>query len=105
MGQANFGCVPVFGMPRKLNFKACKVDDFIFISIIKCFLLYFEIQFPDVVFAAGGYVSAPMVIIAKIFKIPYAMHDSDAHPGIVTRAFSSCADYVNLAFCRREQIY
>ena len=26
------------------------------------------------------------------------MHDSDAHPGIVTRAFSNGAKYVNLAF-------
>ncbi len=94
---ANFLDVPVFGMPRKLNLKLARWMILLFISIIKCF--YYTLKFkPDVVFAAGGYVSAPMVIIAKIFKIPYVMHDSDAHPGIVTRAFSSCADYVNLAF-------
>lgn len=94
---AKFLDVPVFGMPRKLNFKLIKWMILLFISILKC--LYYTLKFkPDVVFAAGGYVSAPMVIIAKIFKIPYVMHDSDAHPGIVTRAFSSGANSVNLAF-------
>lgn len=89
--------VPVFGMPRKISPKFIKWVILLFISILKC--IYYALKFkPDVVFATGGYVCAPMVIVSKIFKIPYVMHDSDAHPGIVTRAFASGAKYVNLAF-------
>jgi len=101
MGE-KFLDVPVFGMPRKLNFKLIKWIFLLIISIFKC--LNYALKFkPDVVFAAGGYVSAPMVIISNILKIPYVMHDSDAHPGIVTRSFSKNADTVNLAFIEGEK--
>lgn len=89
--------VPVFGMPRKITLKLVKWLFLLGLSILKC-LFYALSKKPDVVFASGGYVSAPMVITAKILKIPYVMHDSDAHPGIVTRAFSGSAAAVNLAF-------
>ncbi len=89
--------VPVFGMPRKPDFKLLKWILLLFVSVLKC--LGYALKYkPDVVFATGGYVSAPMVICANILKIPYVMHDSDAHPGIVTRAFSGGAKAVNLAF-------
>ncbi len=89
--------VPVFGMPRKIGIKLVKWGFLLFISVIKC--LYYALKYkPDTVFASGGYVSAPMVIVSNILKIPYVMHDSDAHPGVVTRAFSKGAKVVNLAF-------
>lgn len=94
---ANFLDVPVFGMPRKPGFKLAKWIFLLIISIFKCF--YYALKFkPDTVFASGGYVSAPMVIVSNILKIPYIMHDSDARPGLVTRAFSKNAAAVNLAF-------
>ncbi len=89
--------VPVFGMPRKLSLKMFRWIFLLLISIVKC-LVYALKYRPDVVFATGGYVSAPMVITANILNIPYVMHDSDAHPGIVTMAFSGNARALNLAF-------
>ncbi len=89
--------VPVFGMPRKPGLKLLKWIVLLLVSIFKC-LGYAIKHKPDVVFATGGYVSAPMVICANMLKIPYVMHDSDAHPGIVTRSFSFGAEVVNLAF-------
>lgn len=89
--------VPVFGMPRKPDFKLIMWILLLLVSVLKC--ISYAIKYrPDAVFATGGYVSAPMVICANILKIPYVMHDSDAHPGIVTRAFSGGAEAVNLAF-------
>lgn len=89
--------VPVFGMPRKIGFKFIKWVALLIISVVKC--LCYSLKYrPDTVFATGGYVSAPMVIVSNILKIPYVMHDSDARPGIVTRAFAGGARAVNLAF-------
>ncbi len=99
---ASFLDVPVFGMPRKINFKLIKWIFLLIISVFKC--LGYALKYkPDVVFASGGYVSAPMVIVSYILKIPYVMHDSDAHPGIVTRKFSKNASAVNLAFMEGEK--
>lgn len=89
--------VPVFGMPRKPGLKLLRWIVLLLISVAKC--LGYALKYkPDALFATGGYVSAPMVICANLLKIPYIMHDSDAHPGIVTRAFSFGATAVNLAF-------
>lgn len=53
---------------------------------------------PDVIFGTGGYVSGPVLISAIILRIPFIIHDSDAHPGIVSRFISPWAKGVNLAF-------
>jgi UDP-N-acetylglucosamine--N-acetylmuramyl-(pentapeptide) pyrophosphoryl-undecaprenol N-acetylglucosamine transferase len=37
--------------------------------------------FPDVVFSKGGYVSVPVVLAARILRIPVFVHESDAVPG------------------------
>lgn len=95
--KVTFLDVCVSGMPRSLNLKLLKWFFNLLVSVFKC--LAYALKFkPDAVFATGGYVSAPMVIVSNILKIPYVMHDSDAHPGIVTRAFSGGAKVVNLAF-------
>ena len=36
---------------------------------------------PDVVFSKGGFVSVPVVLAAKHFKIPTIIHESDMTPG------------------------
>lgn len=85
------------GMPRKISI------DFIFwmfgllFSTLKV-MGYFIKYRPDVVFATGGYVCAPALICAILFRVPYVLHDCDIQPGIVTRAFAPCAKKVSLAF-------
>ena len=40
---------------------------------------------PDIIFLKGGYVSLPVGLIAKLFKIPYIIHESDAVFGLANR--------------------
>ena len=40
---------------------------------------------PDVIFLKGGYVCLPVGIIAKLFKIPYVIHESDVVAGLANR--------------------
>lgn len=40
---------------------------------------------PDIIFLKGGYVCLPVGIIAKMFKIPYIIHESDAVAGLANR--------------------
>lgn len=49
---------------------------------------------PDVVFTKGGYVCLPVGIAAKILRIPLAIHDSDAHPGLTNRVLGKWADKI-----------
>lgn len=40
---------------------------------------------PDVIFMKGGYVCLPVGWAARLLRIPYVIHDSDAHPGLTNR--------------------
>lgn len=85
------------GMPRKFSFKFILWLFSLFGAILKTSTYVFKYR-PDVIFATGGYVSAPILFCANIFKIPYVLHDSDIHPGIVTRFFARNAKSVSIAF-------
>lgn len=40
---------------------------------------------PDIVFSKGGFVSVPVVLAAKHFKIPTIIHESDMTPGLANK--------------------
>lgn len=46
---------------------------------------------PDVIFLKGGYVCLPVGWAARVLRIPYVIHDSDAHPGLTNRLLASGA--------------
>ncbi len=92
--------VNVSGMPRKLNlsFFVWCINLFCSIFVAMFYLLKYR---PQLVFGTGGYVSAPILFAVSILKcknIPYALHDCDAQPGLVTRKFAPKAKVVSLAF-------
>ena len=52
---------------------------------------------PDVVLGAGGYVAGPMVLAARVERIPCALTEADAHLGLANRLAAPLADRVFLA--------
>ena len=40
---------------------------------------------PDVIFLKGGFVGLPVGIVARLLRIPYVIHESDATPGLANR--------------------
>ncbi len=49
---------------------------------------------PDVIFLKGGFVGLPIGIVAKWFKIPYVIHESDAVAGLANRVLMKKARVV-----------
>ena len=49
---------------------------------------------PDVIFLKGGYVCLPVGLIAKLFKIPYIIHESDTVAGLANRLLMNKAKKV-----------
>lgn len=52
---------------------------------------------PHVILATGGYVCAPVLTAARLMKIPYHLHESNAVAGRVTRLFARRARTVFVA--------
>ncbi|MBR0479987.1 UDP-N-acetylglucosamine--N-acetylmuramyl-(pentapeptide) pyrophosphoryl-undecaprenol N-acetylglucosamine transferase [Candidatus Saccharibacteria bacterium] len=53
--------------------------------IISFFRLLLKKNRPDVIFLKGGYVCLPVGLIAKLFRIPYIIHESDVVAGLANR--------------------
>ena len=48
----------------------------------------------QVVFSKGGFVAVPVVMAARLLRIPILIHESDADPGLATRLTASPADTI-----------
>jgi UDP-N-acetylglucosamine--N-acetylmuramyl-(pentapeptide) pyrophosphoryl-undecaprenol N-acetylglucosamine transferase len=57
---------------------------------------------PDLVFAKGGYASVPVAIVARIYRIPVVIHESDAAAGLANKFLGSIASRVCIAFDRAK---
>ena len=53
---------------------------------------------PDLAIAMGGFVSGPVMAQAAKLKIPTAIHESNAYPGLTTRILSKSVDKIMICF-------
>jgi len=49
---------------------------------------------PDLVFAVGGYVTGPVLVAAKLFRVPICIHEQNSVPGLANRLAGKIADRV-----------
>jgi len=84
----------VSGMPRKFSSKLAiwPLEMFQAIAEAKRALRLFR---PTAVLGTGGYASAPPLAAAWNLSVPYAVHEPDAHPGLVNRVFARGAQLVS----------
>lgn len=53
---------------------------------------------PDIVFSKGGFVSVPVVLAAKICRVPAIIHESDITPGLANKIAIPCATKICCTF-------
>lgn len=61
------------------------------LSILKTFK-------PQVVVGVGGYASAPVLMAARLLKVPMLIHEQNAQPGMTNRWLGRLADRICLSF-------
>ncbi|MEW5907647.1 MAG: undecaprenyldiphospho-muramoylpentapeptide beta-N-acetylglucosaminyltransferase [Patescibacteria group bacterium] len=66
-------------------------------GIIKAVVIVY-LDFPDIIFSKGGYVSFPVIFAAKIFGMPLVIHESDAVPGKVNQWAGKFARGIAISF-------
>jgi len=65
----------------------------LFIAIIRLFLIY-----PDVVMSKGGYTSIPVILAARLLRIPIIIHESDSIFGSANRFAGKFAKHIITAY-------
>jgi UDP-N-acetylglucosamine--N-acetylmuramyl-(pentapeptide) pyrophosphoryl-undecaprenol N-acetylglucosamine transferase len=69
-------------------------------AVLRIFFIY-----PDVVFGKGGYGSFPMILAARIFRIPVVIHESDSVPGSVNKWAGKFAEKIAVSYPEAAQYF
>ena len=67
------------------------------LSFYKCFKILREVK-PDCVLGVGGFVSGPVTLLAALMRIPTAIWEPNAHPGMTNRWLSPFVQKIFLVF-------
>lgn len=74
------------------------------IGIISALFKVYNI-YPDVIFSKGAYASFPVLVAAKIFKIPVIIHESDSVPGRVNQWSGKFARRIALSYSEAGKFF
>jgi UDP-N-acetylglucosamine--N-acetylmuramyl-(pentapeptide) pyrophosphoryl-undecaprenol N-acetylglucosamine transferase len=91
-----FDAFAVSGFPRRLGPALARAVGEALAAPAACLRILAKRR-PDAVLGAGGYVAGPMVLAARLRRIPSALTEADAHFGLANRLAAPLADRVFLA--------
>lgn len=73
-------------------------------GVFKAFFQLFAL-YPDVIFGKGGYPSFPVLVAARIFRIPVIIHESDSVPGRVNAWAGKFAQKIAISYADAAQFF
>jgi UDP-N-acetylglucosamine--N-acetylmuramyl-(pentapeptide) pyrophosphoryl-undecaprenol N-acetylglucosamine transferase len=88
---------PVSGLPRRPSAAQLRAAWRASAAPAHCLRILSERR-PDVVLGGGGYVAGPMVLAARLRRIPAALTEADAHLGLANRLAAPFARRLFLAY-------
>ncbi|MBI5837389.1 MAG: undecaprenyldiphospho-muramoylpentapeptide beta-N-acetylglucosaminyltransferase [Candidatus Eisenbacteria bacterium] len=96
--------ISVRGLPRRPGFSQVSALFRFLVSIGEAQKLLLR-EKPDVVLGTGGFVSAPVVIAARLQGIPVVMQEQNSVPGLVNRWLSGIVQEVHINFSESRQFF
>ncbi len=60
---------------------------------------------PNAIFSKGGYGSVPVVLAARVFRIPVLIHESDATPGLANKFCAKFSKRIAISFADTAQYF
>lgn len=90
----DFVGLEVSGMPRKLSGKLLSWPFQLTAAIIEVRRALLDFK-PTIALGTGGYASAPALIASSLLGVPFAIHEPDAHPGLVNRVLATRSSLVS----------
>lgn len=93
----DFKTIWISGLTRKLDLKNLLFPIKLIVSLIQSFIIIKNFK-PSVVIGTGGYVCAPVLLIASLLNVKTVLHESNSYPGLVTRLLAPKVDMVFISF-------
>ncbi|HBH71277.1 MAG: UDP diphospho-muramoyl pentapeptide beta-N acetylglucosaminyl transferase [Parcubacteria group bacterium GW2011_GWC1_42_11] len=73
-------------------------------GVLKAFFQIFSL-YPDVIFGKGGFPSFPVLFVARFFRIPVIIHESDSVPGRVNAWAGKFAQKIAISYAEAAQYF
>jgi len=92
----NYMALEVTGFKRKLSLDNIKTITNFFKAIKKSKKIIFDFN-PDIVIGVGGYVTAPVIYVAKKLGYKTFIHEQNSIPGLANKFLSNYADKIAIS--------
>jgi len=96
--------IGVRGFPRRSPFGMVRAAWALLMSLVQASRLIREVK-PHLVVGTGGYVSGPVVLLARLAGIPVAIQEQNSVPGSTNRWLSLIADQVHISFIESRNYF
>lgn len=96
--------IPSGKMPRYASFHFIVTPFKTFIGIVVAFWKLYTLL-PDVIFSKGGYSAFPVLVGARILRIPVIVHESDTVPGKVNAWSGKWANRIAISFVESASFF
>ncbi len=91
---------------RRRYFSLLNILDF-FVMLYGVVVAFFKLLFlyPDVIMSKGGFTSVPVVLAARVLRIPVVVHESDTKVGSANKLAAKSARYIAVAYPEAAQFF
>lgn len=96
--------IPVIGLERRLSLRLAQTAYLAAKGVVQARKILNTFR-PDVVVGTGGYVAGPVVLAAKLSRIPTVIHEQNAIPGLTNIWLSRLANRVCLSLEGSEKYF
>ncbi|MDI6640775.1 MAG: undecaprenyldiphospho-muramoylpentapeptide beta-N-acetylglucosaminyltransferase [Elusimicrobiota bacterium] len=100
----NYYGINISGFPRKILIELLYFFPKLFFSFFKAFSIIKKVK-PDKVIGLGGYVSFPIVCIAKLCRISTIIHEQNVIPGLANKLLAHITDKIAISFYETEKFF
>jgi len=104
--EAGFKIVglPIAGLQRRLSLSNFSLPFKLFSSLMQAIGLVRNFK-PDAVVGVGGYASAPLLLAARILRVPYLIQEQNSFAGLTNKLLGSKASSICVAFEGMEKYF
>ncbi len=92
------------GLPRRPGLGWIRAGFGLIAGLVQSFRLIVDLK-PHVVVGTGSYVSAPVVLVARMFGIPVIIQEQNSVPGATNRWLNLLADEVHISFVESRSYF
>src|SRR5258708_4689 len=96
--------LPGQGLPRRLSTKAFTFPIALVAGFAQAWMAVRRIQ-PDIVIGMGGYLSFPVLLVARLQGVPTLIHEQNVYPGLANRFSSRWVRSVAVSFPESKKYF